>query len=70
MASIPPSYSSFYRFLCKKQPDSCQILYEFMKLKKRTPLLFKWRQGAGGGGGEEYMFFNCNDLCYTSVIEN
>ena len=27
-------------------------------------------KGPGGGGGEEYMFFNCNDLCYTSFIEN
>lgn len=62
MANIPPSYSSFYRFLCKKQPDSCQILYEFMKLSGG--------KGPGGGGGEEYMFFNCNDLCYTSFIEN
>ena len=55
MANIPPSYSSFYRFLCKKQPDSCHILYEFRKLKKITPLLFKGR-GEGGGGGRNTCF--------------
>ena len=60
MANIPPSYSSFYRFLCKKQPDSCQILYEFMKLSGG--------KGPGGGGEGRNTCFLIAMISVTPVL--